>query len=181
MAAVLLKIHWKISQLPVSTFSVSTEKGLDLSSLIDVAGIISPYLWLALFPGLPHFLFFGLCSVYMYTCNTRKQKGAKTALLLLCIILNANRRTKNGWGLGTRLTFDDDGGLLLLSSVSQSLLIGARHFFLFTWLLVAQATLQLDAISSVIDDNPLSLTVKFETDSGPSFHFCSCSETFLSA
>ena len=28
------------------------------------------------------------------------------ALLLLCIILNANRRTKNGGGLGTKLTGD---------------------------------------------------------------------------
>ena len=46
---------------------------------------LTPRIYLALFPGLPHFLFFGLHSV-----NTRKQKSA---LPLPCIILNANQRT----------------------------------------------------------------------------------------
>ena len=53
-------------------------------------------------PGLPHFLFFG----FRHSRDRCSQAfPVFRALLLPCIILNENRRTKNGGGLGTRLTY----------------------------------------------------------------------------
>ena len=124
--------------------------------------------------------FFVLMVCVQYTCNTRKQKGAKTALLLPCIILNANRRTKNGWGLGARLTFDDDGGLLLLSSsltitsywcasLLSLHLIACCSSYTSTWRYLFSNWWQPSFIDCKIWNRFWS------------FHFCSCSETFLSA
>ena len=78
--------------------------------------------FVASFPGLPHFWFFGVCVQYntqkreewqkncFLVCvqyNTWKRKSGKklyfAALPLSCIILNANQRTQNGGGLGMRL------------------------------------------------------------------------------
>ena len=50
-----------------------------------------------------------LCSSVFVQYNTRKRKSAKNGrtLPLPCIILNENRRTQNGGGLGTRLLLPD--------------------------------------------------------------------------
>ena len=47
----------------------------------------------------------GAVPNYKYGCNKPESEflTSQAALLLLCIILNANRRTINGGGLGTRL------------------------------------------------------------------------------
>ena len=52
---------------------------------------------------------------FAFKYNTRKRKSA---LPLPCIILNANRRTKNGGGLGTRLLNRLAPNFLLFGSCS---------------------------------------------------------------
>ena len=59
-----------------------------------------------------HELVDGQCPPYIHLASTRRHSRDRCsqafpvfrALSLLCIVLNANRRTKNGGGLGTRLS-----------------------------------------------------------------------------
>ena len=61
--------------------------------------IFVPLLCVQILASSPHF-----CSSVCVQYNTRKRKTREFAVLPLpCIIQNANRRTKNGGGLGTRL------------------------------------------------------------------------------
>ena len=125
MSSVIQRFHCTCVVTAHFTYISKHAFGFPINSRKQSLVSITPPLYLASFPGLP-------CFVLRFAFSIIHESGRaqKRALPLPCIILNANQRTKNGGGLGTRLLSSCNN----LSTHSRSLFLypsSSRSHLLF--------------------------------------------------